>query len=170
MHIYPNVPLPGTNVDNWMPLSGSPALSGADFSNPNLAGFENVTFRGAFGTNNWTASWAQFNPVEYTVIGISQISSIVPDKFSLEQNYPNPFNPTTKIRFDVTNGVNGKSSNVKLVVFNLTGQEVSTLVNEKLSSGSYEVDFNGFNLSSGVYYYRLSVDGYMETKKMSLIK
>ena len=168
-NIYPDVPLPGTNVSNWMPLGGSPALSGADFSNPNLAGFEQVSFRGAFGTNNWSDGWAQFNPRSYTVIGINQLSTVVPEKFNLSQNYPNPFNPSTKIQFDVKNSVSGPS-NVKLVIYNMTGKEVATLVNEKLSSGSYEVNFNGGNLSSGVYYYRLQVDGFSETKKMSLIK
>lgn len=65
--IYPNVPLPGNNVTNWIPLSGSPALSGANFSNPNLSGFEAVSYRGAFGTNNWTYQWAQFNPINYVI-------------------------------------------------------------------------------------------------------
>jgi len=65
--IYPNVPLPGNNVNNWMPLNGSPALAGADFTNPNLAGFQNVGFRGAFGTNNWTYNWSQFNPINYLI-------------------------------------------------------------------------------------------------------
>jgi hypothetical protein len=167
--IYPDVPLPGNNVSNWMPLGGSPALSGASFTNPNLAGFEQVSFRGAFGTDNWTSNWAQFNPRNYTVIGINQLSTIVPEKFNLAQNYPNPFNPSTKIQFDIKNITSG-SSDVKLVIYNLTGKEVATLVNEKLSSGSYEVDFSGSDLSSGVYYYRLSVDGFSETKKMSLIK
>jgi len=65
--IYPNVPLPANNVGNWMPVSGSPALSGSDFSNPNLSGFEAVSYRGAFGTNNWTIGWAQFNPINYQI-------------------------------------------------------------------------------------------------------
>jgi len=65
--IYPNVPLPANNVGNWMPVSGSPALSGSDFSNPNLSGFEAVSYRGAFGTNNWTIGWAQFNPLNYQI-------------------------------------------------------------------------------------------------------
>lgn len=65
--IYPNVSLPANNVNNWVPAGGSPALSGADFTNPNLAGFENVSYRGAFGTDNWTTRWAQFNPLNYTV-------------------------------------------------------------------------------------------------------
>ncbi|MEO8666108.1 MAG: hypothetical protein ABI462_11500, partial [Ignavibacteria bacterium] len=65
--IYPEVPLPADNVSNWLPSAGSPALSGADFSNPNLGGFENVSYRGAFGTANWTYEWAQFNPINYTI-------------------------------------------------------------------------------------------------------
>jgi len=65
--VYPNIPLPGNNVTNWMPVGGSPALSGADFSNPNLSGFVNVSFRGAFGTQNWTYQWAQFNPKNYLI-------------------------------------------------------------------------------------------------------
>ena len=64
---YPNISPPGNYVTNWMPSGGSPALSGADFSNPNLSGFDVVSFRGAFGTGNWTAGWAQFNPVNYTL-------------------------------------------------------------------------------------------------------
>jgi photosystem II stability/assembly factor-like uncharacterized protein len=96
---------------------------------------------------------------------VSQISSTVPDKFSLSQNYPNPFNPTTNIKFQV------KYSNVvKLVVFDMLGKEVATLVNEKLAPGTYEATFNGSNLTSGVYFYKLSAGDYSETKKMLLIK
>lgn len=65
--IYPNIPLPANNVSNWMPTGGSPALSGADFSNPNLSGFDVVSYRGAFGTENWSVRWAQFNPINYTI-------------------------------------------------------------------------------------------------------
>ncbi|MEO8665686.1 MAG: T9SS C-terminal target domain-containing protein, partial [Ignavibacteria bacterium] len=106
-NIYPEVPLPADNVNYWVPLGGSPALSGADFTNPNLSGFESVSYRGAFGSGNWTAGWAQFNPKNYTLIGINQLSSIVPDKFSLSQNYPNPFNPKTIINYElrITNNV-----------------------------------------------------------------
>jgi len=64
-NIYPDPS--GSMINNWMPAGGSPALSGASFANPNLAGFENVSYRGAFGTNNWTSNWAQFNPKNYTL-------------------------------------------------------------------------------------------------------
>lgn len=164
-NIYPNVPLPGTNVNYWMPLSGSPALSGASFSNPNLAGFENVSYRGAFGTDNWTANWAQFNPKNYTVIGINQISSIVPENFILNQNYPNPFNPSTKLSFSIP-----KSGFTSLKVFDISGKEVADLVNENLTPGTYEYQFNSNNLSSGIYFYTLRVNNISDTKKMFLIK
>ena len=64
-NIYPDPS--GNNITNWIPAGGSPALSGADFTNANLSGFENVSYRGAFGTNNWTSNWAQFNPKNYTL-------------------------------------------------------------------------------------------------------
>ena len=96
---------------------------------------------------------------------VSQISSNVPDKYSLNQNYPNPFNPTTNIRFDLP-----KSGSVKLVVFDALGREVATLVNEKLAPGTYEVDWNGSGYPSGVYFYKLFTNEYVDVKKMVLIK
>jgi len=164
-NIYPDVPLPANNVSNWIPLSGSPALSGASFSNPNLSGFENVSYRGAFGTDNWTANWAQFNPKNYTVIGINQISSSVPDKFTLEQNYPNPFNPSTNLEFGIS-----KSGYVSLKIYDVLGKEVVTLVNANLQPGTYKYDFDASGLTSGIYYYTLRTQGFTETKRMSLIK
>jgi Secretion system C-terminal sorting domain len=163
--IYPEVPLPADNVNDWMPLSGSPALSGASFSNPNLAGFEVVNYVGAFGTTNWTSGWTQFNPKNYTIIGITQLSSIVPDKFSLEQNFPNPFNPSTIINYELR-----ITNYVTLKVYNSLGKEVVSLVNQRQNAGSYSVDFNAANLPSGIYYYTLKTDGISETKKMMLLK
>ena len=164
-NIYPDVPLPANNVNNWIPLSGSPALSGASFSNPNLTGFDVVNFRGAFGISNWTSEWTQFNPKNYEVIGINQISTLIPAKFSLEQNYPNPFNPMTKIKFNIP-----KVSNVKLVVYDISGKEVRNLLNSRLSPGTYEFEFNGYEMSSGMYFYRIHAEDYVETKKMMLLK
>ena len=97
--------------------------------------------------------------------GIKSISNEVPLSFSLSQNYPNPFNPTTNIRFDLP-----KSGSVKLVVFDALGREVATLVNEKLAPGTYEVDWNGSDYTSGVYFYRLVTDDFVVTKKMLLVK
>nr|HMS66301.1 T9SS type A sorting domain-containing protein [Ignavibacteria bacterium] len=101
-------------------------------------------------------------------VGINQLSSEVPEDFSLSQNYPNPFNPTTKIKFEIQ-----KASDVKLVVYNSLGKEISTLVNKKLNAGTYETDFSGAAYNSGIYFYRLFISGeknFIETKKMILTK
>jgi photosystem II stability/assembly factor-like uncharacterized protein len=99
------------------------------------------------------------------LIGISNYNSNVPDKFYLKQNFPNPFNPTTKISFGIV-----KSGYVNLKVFDALGREVTNLVSENLKTGNYEVTFRGDNLSSGMYFYKLSVNDFTETKKMLLIK
>lgn len=99
------------------------------------------------------------------IIGIQQISSEIPSKYSLSQNFPNPFNPSTKINFSVT-----KSGLVTLKVYDVTGKEVSTLVNENQSPGTYSVDFNGSTLTSGTYFYKLTTGDFTETKRMLLIK
>jgi hypothetical protein len=90
---------------------------------------------------------------------------VVPQTYELSQNYPNPFNPTTEIRFQVP-----VVSNVKLVVYNLLGQEVAVLVNERKEAGSYQVAFNGANLASGVYLYQLKAGSFVQTLKMLLVK
>jgi len=88
-----------------------------------------------------------------------------PGSYMLYQNYPNPFNATTSIHFAIS-----KSSSVKILIYDLMGRELQTFVDEKLSAGIYARNFNGAGLSSGVYYYRLIVNGYSDTKKMLLLK
>ncbi|MFZ4590998.1 MAG: T9SS type A sorting domain-containing protein [Ignavibacteria bacterium] len=97
--------------------------------------------------------------------GVTPISTETPSDYSVSQNYPNPFNPTTKINFALP-----KSGLVTLKVYDITGKEVATLVNEVKNVGTYSVDFNAANLSSGMYFYKISVNGFSEVKKMSLIK
>ncbi len=85
--------------------------------------------------------------------------------WKLEQNYPNPFNPTTKIEFTLpADGI------TKLVVYNILGQQVKVLLNEYMQAGSYSTPFNGSNLSSGIYFYKLQSNNQMQIKKMLLIK
>lgn len=99
-------------------------------------------------------------------VNIKIISSEIPASFDLKQNFPNPFNPETKIRFDIT-----KNTNVTLKVFDATGREIQTLINnEVVSPGTKEVVFNASNLSSGVYFYTLSSGDQKITKKMLLLK
>jgi large repetitive protein len=93
------------------------------------------------------------------------IAREIPTQFSLGQNYPNPFNPETVIRYELP--VDGK---VELTVFDLLGREIIKLVNEEKSAGRYEVKFNGSNLSSGVYFYRMHANKFTQTKKLLLMK
>ena len=89
----------------------------------------------------------------------------IPGAFLLAQNYPNPFNPSTTIKYELP-----KASHVSLTVYDVLGRQVSVLVNEKRDAGSYEVKFNGSNLASGVYFYRLQAGSYVDTKKLLLLR
>ena len=107
--------------------------------------------------------------------GIHQISNEIPNSYILFQNYPNPFNPTTKISFSIplSRGVSadgGRGVLVKLKIFDILGREVSTLVNESLKPGTYEVEFDGSSFASGVYFYSLITNEFTETKKLILLK
>jgi photosystem II stability/assembly factor-like uncharacterized protein len=98
--------------------------------------------------------------------GIISIGNEIPSSFSLHQNYPNLFNPSTAIRFDVP-----KSSYVELTVYNSLGSEIAKLINENLIAGSYEYKWDvPDRISSGIYYYKLETNGFLQTKKMILIK
>ncbi len=99
------------------------------------------------------------------LIGIKPISTNVPSNFDLKQNYPNPFNPSTKIRFDIP-----VYSFVKISVFDIAGREVALLSNEYFRAGEYEADWNAAGYSSGIYFYRLVTDNFIQTRKMVLVK
>ncbi len=105
---------------------------------------------------------------EYFELG-SEVNVGAPAKFDLSQNYPNPFNPSTKINYDIP-----VDSKVSIKLFDISGREVATLVNEIKTAGYYTVNFNGVNLASGMYFYRIVAEGkgsnFTETKKMTLIK
>ncbi len=101
---------------------------------------------------------------------IQPISIETPNHFSLSQNYPNPFNPTTKIKFSLPRPSEGGERAVRLEIYDILGREVTTLVNEQLKPGTYEVRWDASNEPSGVYYYKLITDVYTETKKMMLVK
>jgi len=104
-----------------------------------------------------------------SIIGIKSISSSNPKFFRLHQNYPNPFNPSTKIRFDIPASVNDKGI-TKLTIFDILGRQVTTLLNQRLTPGSYEVDWHAENFASGIYFYRLETGNYVDVKKMILLK
>ncbi|NOS84012.1 MAG: T9SS type A sorting domain-containing protein [Ignavibacteria bacterium] len=111
-----------------------------------------------------------FVTIKYSsTIGIQPVSTEIPNKFSLEQNYPNPFNPSTKIQFSIPNAATDLRS-AKLEVFDISGKLVKTLLNENLSAGIYEIDFDASGLATGTYFYRLTTNNFTETKKMLMIK
>jgi len=101
---------------------------------------------------------------QFTLTGVSG-NEIVPTVNTLEQNYPNPFNPTTNIRFTVV-----KNGHATLKIFDASGKEIATYLDSYITAGTYNAPFNGSNLSSGIYYYRLTIGDFSETKKMMLIK
>ena len=101
---------------------------------------------------------------------VKKIGNEIPELYNLYQNYPNPFNPTTSIRFDLN-----KSSNMKLIVYDIQGKEITSLVNEKLNAGSYQVEWpaptgSALDYPSGVYFYKLVSEDFVDVKKMVLIK
>ena len=144
------------------------SLSGAA-NVPNLK----VRFRTAQHYSNYLRCWWVIDNVAIKgdlVTGITKSESQIPTDYALSQNYPNPFNPSTKIKFDIP-----KSSYVKLIVYDVLGREISTLVNEKLNAGRYEVNWpaptgDGSVYPSGVYFYKLIADEYVSVKKMLMIK
>jgi hypothetical protein len=99
------------------------------------------------------------------ITGISVTNQVSPDNFSLKQNYPNPFNPSTTIEFTLPN-----PEYVKLKVYNILGKAVSTLVSRKLNQGNHTYTFDGKNLASGLYYYRIQAGKFQDMKKMILLK
>ncbi|MEJ2636414.1 MAG: T9SS type A sorting domain-containing protein, partial [Calditrichia bacterium] len=98
-------------------------------------------------------------------IGSTVPANQLPDRFVLEQNYPNPFNPATVIRYSIP-----APGHVTLSVYNVTGQKVATLVNEPRAAGTYEVTFNGDQLSGGIYFYRIKSGAFSQIRKMVLLK
>jgi photosystem II stability/assembly factor-like uncharacterized protein len=103
-------------------------------------------------------------------ISIENNNEKLPQSFSLSQNYPNPFNPVTKIKYDIPPSKGARGMMTQLIIYDILGREIETLVNETHKPGSYDVTWDGSRYASGVYFYRLITDEFTETKKMVLIK
>ena len=126
-----------------------------------------LTFNSA--TGNFVQNFdhnADFTDINWSdITSVDEDSDGIPNQFALNQNYPNPFNPSTIISFNLVD-----ATNVSLKVFNILGQEVTALINQKMTQGLHQVQFNSENLQSGTYYYRIETDNYSETRKMILLK
>jgi hypothetical protein len=152
---------------------GANGLRVIDVSNP-----ANPTEVGFYDTPGFALGVAVLGDYAYIAdyyLGIYDISyftdvtdrapGALPQTVELHQCYPNPFNPTTTISFDLP-----MTTQASLVVYNLAGQAVQTLVDDRLSAGSHNITFDGAQLSSGAYFYTLNAGAYSETKKMLLVK
>jgi hypothetical protein len=104
-------------------------------------------------------------PIAEMITSVETSSGGIPTVFELSQNYPNPFNPSTTIKFELP-----KSSDVRLSVFDMLGREVSALVKERRDAGVHEVKFDGSNLASGVYFYRIQAGDFVQTRKLLLVR
>jgi hypothetical protein len=126
-------------------------------------------------TYQWTASVSDgivlvvcpdtFSFTTPVINSIEPDDPLIPSEYALNQNYPNPFNPTTSINFDLPH-----SSKVNIKIFNVLGEEVTTLVNRNLSPGKYQYNWNANGLASGLYFYRMETEEFVETRKMFLMK
>ncbi len=152
--------------NNWTQINDG--LGSGAYNVLSLGADDQYLFAGTVSSSIWRRPLSQI----YTDINEETITQLT--QFSLEQNYPNPFNPSTKIRYSIPsvslsgNAIEG--SRVQLKVFDVLGNEVATLVNEDKPAGSYEVDFNASQLSSGIYLYKLSAGNFIQTRKMILVK
>ncbi|MBI5403749.1 MAG: T9SS type A sorting domain-containing protein [Ignavibacteriae bacterium] len=158
----------GSWVNDSSPVSYT-SNGGANWSNQlknNFFTLDKVYF--VDDLNGWAVNYYSDNHIFRTTTGgiviVNNISTEIPEKYSLSQNYPNPFNPSTNLKYQIKD-----SRFVTLKVFDITGKEITTLVNEKQSPGTYEVKFEAEYLPSGVYFYKIAVGDYSEAKKMILI-
>ncbi len=140
--------------NNWLPVSVpvEESFNAVKFVNP-ITGW-------IIGTNGTI-----LKTINGGLTGTELTGNSIPAGYELSQNYPNPFNPTTNLEFGIS-----EFEFVSLKVYDLLGKEVASLVNEKLNPGKYKIRYDASNLNSGVYYYKLSTDNFVSTKKMTLIK
>lgn len=118
--------------------------------------------------NNPTTGTLYFDDlriVNFAPLSVEQLNSEIPISYQLEQNYPNPFNPSTRIRFSIP-----EHSSVRIIVSDILGREITTLLNDELNAGNYSVEFSGSEISSGIYFYTLITEKFKQTKKMILMK
>jgi hypothetical protein len=168
---YVTIKYDSNGVQEWVQRYSGP---GNDWDQPLSIVIDRFANVYVTGRSTGIGTGTDFATVKYSQdIGIKLGSKEIPDRFSLFQNYPNPFNPSTKIKFLIPLNKGGGFSRgmfTKLTIYDLLGQEITTLVNEQLHPGTYEVDWDGTNYPSGVYFYEMTASNYKLTRKMVLLK
>ncbi len=142
-------------------------LAGSSITDRDLAGtpIEGITMDIDGDTRSTTLPYKGADESDEIVLSIDHNVDVLPESFKLHQNYPNPFNPTTTIAFDLP-----EAANVRLVVYNMMGNQVATLKNENMQAGFYNVNFDASRLASGVYIYRIEANRFSALKKMTIMK
>lgn len=169
---FPGIQLISGELTHTTPklFSGDTVSWFFNYTAPPTPGYDTLYACGNSTNNNGQNTGDTWNflirmPVRiYQSVGIKNLNEVA-TSFSLSQNYPNPFNPITNIKFSLP-----KDSRVKLVIYDLNGREVASLVNGYYAAGVYSYQFDASTLSSGVYFYRLDANGYSDIKKMTLVK
>jgi len=147
--------------DSWSATSTTNAPDGRRYHTMVWTGSSMIVW-GGYGSGFENTGGVYTND---SLVGVTNQNNKLPHEYKLFQNYPNPFNPSTTIQFEIP-----KPSYTKLMIYDVMGREVMVLVNEELKAGSYKVDFDGSNYSSGVYFYKLISNKFSEIKKMILMK
>jgi hypothetical protein len=165
---------------NYYLSSGSQCIDRGDSSaiyndpeDPNNPGYAKLPAHGTIRNDMGAYGGPLAKILSNLLIGIKQPGLIVPGSFLLNQNYPNPFNPSTKIRFSIpllNGGLEEQGVFVRLVIYSILGKEIATLVSEKLSPGTYEIQWDASNYPSGIYFYTVISGEMKETRKMILLK
>jgi carboxypeptidase T len=171
---YCYVEVSSDNGTNWTSLASYTGISSTWTKQSfNVTSYISSNFRlryrltsdEATTSTGWFVDNIKITSYQSPALKVENNSGLIPNKFALEQNYPNPFNPTTQINYSVA-----KDGLVKIAIYDILGREVKVLVNDMKKAGYYAVDFDGINLSSGMYFYRMECGSFVDTKKMSLIK
>ena len=146
------------NISNLLPGSYNVASDKIEYL-PVRRKLVNVDFANSIINN------VDFTLTPQSVTSTEETPATVVTKYTLMQNYPNPFNPVTNISFTLP-----EKANVKLIVYNILGKEIATLINGNLSAGEHTVSFDASNLSSGVYFYRIQAGNFTSTRKMTYLR
>lgn len=154
----------GTVGNSWTVESSNTTKHLYGVSLPSLAYGFTIGEKGQGDSPPGPASYVNHN-LTISTTTVTQINSVIPERFELKQNYPNPFNPITKIDFSVP-----KNEFVTIKIYDVSGREIFTLLNETKAAGNYSVSFNSQNLSSGIYFYMMRTNGFVQTRRMVLMK
>ena len=161
--------LVGDGMLDPRPRMESPAFSMARSEYPaNDPFFTDVNFVGAFGADHWLTGWTALDELGFVgdyAVAIEDLDVPLPNSIELGENYPNPFNPSTTFEFGLDH-----AQSVRLAVYDLTGREISTLVDEPRAAGTYKVTYDASHLPSGLYLYRLDTDSGSLIRTMTLVK